>query len=191
MKKLFAACHNYATTKDGSYFKELRETWGASQEGFRSRFIICETDWQPAAHEIDALEKGGFRWCRDVAFSIIQAAAHFVINVNQVEFPAEISPEMEADIEEQIHQQCETLDFGFSKFRLTSGACCYRITDLQSKLFFIETDLRWIMAVVQAAMNEQAPKNTGTQASTDEHTRHAVSRSLRERKDETFDPFDL
>lgn len=109
--------------------------------------------------------------------SMIQAAAQFVVDVNKIYLPSEVLPGTEKEVEKDIRRQCKPIGFKFSKFPRSGGKCRYRLTDLESGLFFSHTDLRWMLAVMEAAGKEDSAEK--------------ASKPPQEKKVEIFDPFDL
>lgn len=176
MKKLFEACHNYAKTKDGSYFKLLRETAFYSLDAMASRFIIEGTKWQPSARDIEALENGTFEdWHPDLGYSVVKAFDVPVFDMHRV--LSGTNKPMKKVTEAEFQSWCNILGFKFTTTRRKDGTSRYRITDPATKLFYDHEDFHRIISATRAALTE--------------HESQKASQPKVEKTVEPFDPFDL
>jgi hypothetical protein len=178
MKRLFDACHNYATAKDGGYFKKLREEQFWTQEGLASRFIINEEDWRPSAATIDDIENGKFHaWSFDHSLMMIRAMEPIVFSWHKVNDFPDVPPEMLEAKEKEVGEKCKLLGFKFDKYSRGKHGWRYRITDSVTKLHYSADSLPFVVAAVEAAMRDCPDLK--------------FIEPKQEKKVEIFDPFDL
>lgn len=186
MKMLFEACHNYATTKDGSYFKLLREKGSfpgdPTHKNVAMRFGAVYADWQPTPEQIAELEAGQIEpWLPCLSQSVIQSLDEMVFRLNNAgDIPETASDVTESD-ESILQEQCQTLGFEFAKQRCFGGGWLYCLTDTATKLYYCHEDFDRIKAAAKSAKNEQL-----AQAASQPKAKKTKAAPLA-----AFDPFDL
>lgn len=158
MKMLFEACHNYATTKDGSYFKLLREATKGSHLKIAGSFTNLGADWQPSPADIEDLEAGRIEsWFPCLSQSVIKVYDVGVFLFHKISTAdCEVAPHMVEAEEKLLEEECKTLGFEFAKQQCRSGASLYCITDPATRLYYCHMEIESIKSAIIAAKKEQA-----------------------------------